>query len=96
MLFAQVFAWAFPPALSRVHHPTRHVPLSAQLMRPLVAFGETRTVETCARKDPALRAKLDAAAPTHFATLLNLYSKLDDLIEDREAVLGRQHKTLEL
>ncbi|KAF7975994.1 hypothetical protein HWV62_8158 [Athelia sp. TMB] len=47
-----------------------------------------QTVDGCTKANPKLRQKLDAAAPTRFATLLKLYSKVDDLIADRMEVFG--------
>jgi hypothetical protein len=37
-----------------------------------------------------MRAKLDAEAPTRFENLLNLYSKLDGLADDRAKVFSGQ------
>ncbi|KAF7970504.1 hypothetical protein HWV62_23825 [Athelia sp. TMB] len=47
-----------------------------------------QTVDGYTKANPKLRQKLDAAAPTRFATLLKLYSKVDDLIADRMEVFG--------
>ncbi|KAF7972627.1 hypothetical protein HWV62_17376 [Athelia sp. TMB] len=50
--------------------------------------NDFQTVENCSKQDPVLHAKLAAAAETRFATLLTLYSKLDDLVQDRKMAFG--------
>jgi hypothetical protein len=37
---------------------------------------------------PELRAKMDTEAPARFENLLNLYSKLEELADDRARVFG--------
>ncbi|KAF7969169.1 hypothetical protein HWV62_28176 [Athelia sp. TMB] len=50
--------------------------------------NDFQTVEDCHKNNPKLRAKLDADAPVRFATLLGLYSKLEELVDDRKKVFG--------
>jgi len=40
--------------------------------------------------DTKLKAKMDAEAPTRYENLLNLYSKLEELADDRARLFGNQ------
>lgn len=52
--------------------------------------NDFQTVESCSRRNPELRAELDAAAASRYSILLNKYSKLEDLARDREQAFGAQ------
>ncbi|KZP27108.1 hypothetical protein FIBSPDRAFT_909018 [Athelia psychrophila] len=48
-----------------------------------------QTMKDAARWDPDLRARLDQEAPGRFEKLLHLYSKLDNVVSDRQTVFSK-------